>query len=276
MLDNDVTTIDADGRRLKQILVNLLSNAVKFTPEGGKIGLEVEGDAKQQVVRFTVWDTGIGIAQEDMARLFQPFVQLDASLSRKYEGTGLGLSLVYRMVEMHGGSVSVESDVGQGSRFTVSLPWRKPGDKESENVGDEESKTIVPHPPISRSPHAPITILLADDSEETLKACSDYLLKEGYRVIIARNGVEAVDRTKEEHPDLILMDIQMPIMSGLEAIKRIRSDKDIADIPVIALTALAMSGDKEKCLKAGANAYLSKPVSLKDLDRAIEAQMKRT
>jgi PAS domain S-box-containing protein len=122
MFTTHVTTIRADKRRLKQILINLLSNAVKFTPEDGEIGLEVDGDTEQQMAHFTVWDTGIGIAQEDIKKLFQPFVQLDGSFSRKYGGAGLGLSLVYRMVEMHGGSVSVESDVGKGSRFTVSLP----------------------------------------------------------------------------------------------------------------------------------------------------------
>jgi PAS domain S-box-containing protein len=123
--DRVVTTIRTDGRRLKQALVNLLDNAVKFTPEEGKIGLEVEGDPENRVVRFTVWDTGIGIAKEDMNRLFQPFMQLDSSLSRKYEGTGLGLILVYRIVDLLGGGVSVESEVGKGSRFTILLPWKE-------------------------------------------------------------------------------------------------------------------------------------------------------
>ena len=115
----------ADERRLRQVLINLLNNAVKFTPEGGRVGLEVEADREQRLVYFTVWDTGIGIAEEDMKSLFQPFVQLDASLSRKYEGTGLGLALVDNIVNMHGGSVSVKSAVDKGSRFTISLPWKK-------------------------------------------------------------------------------------------------------------------------------------------------------
>lgn len=121
--DSVITTIHTDGGRLKQVLVNLLDNAVKFTPEGGKIGLDVEADFENCVVRFTVWDTGIGIAKENLKRLFQPFGQLDSSLSRKYEGTGLGLSLVYRIVDILGGSVSVESEIARGSRFTVLLPW---------------------------------------------------------------------------------------------------------------------------------------------------------
>ena len=124
LLDNDVTTIQADGCRLQQILDKLLDNAVKFTPEGGEIGLEVTGDSEQQVARFTVRDTGIGIAEQDMAKLFQPFVQVDGSLTRAYDGTGIGLALVARLVEMHGSAIAVESDVGKGSRFTVSLPWQ--------------------------------------------------------------------------------------------------------------------------------------------------------
>ena len=138
-LENVVTTLQADARHLKQILVNLLSNAVKFTPEGGSIGLEVAGKvescpthdafvasglAGQGVIHFTVWDKGIGIASEDLERLFQPFVQLDSGLTRQYPGTGLGLALVRRLVHLHGGSISVESELGKGSRFTVSLPWQ--------------------------------------------------------------------------------------------------------------------------------------------------------
>jgi len=139
-LENAVTTIQADERHLKQILVNLLGNAVKFTPEGGSIGLEVAGKvepctacgttfgatdlAGHGVVHFTVWDNGIGIAREDLERLFQPFVQLDSGLTRQYPGTGLGLALVRRLVNLHDGSISVESSFGKGSRFTVSLPWQ--------------------------------------------------------------------------------------------------------------------------------------------------------
>ncbi|MGC8639812.1 MAG: PAS domain S-box protein [Isosphaeraceae bacterium] len=122
-VDQEVENLVADSRRLKQILVNLLSNAVKFTPQGGKIGLDVAGDRQSGQLRFTVWDTGIGIHSENLQRLFQPFVQLDARLARQYEGTGLGLALVKRLVELHGGSMQVESQLGAGSRFTVILPW---------------------------------------------------------------------------------------------------------------------------------------------------------
>jgi signal transduction histidine kinase len=123
-VDPAVSTLLADERRLKQMLVNLLSNAVKFTPNHGRIGLEVIGHLDEQPVVFTVWDTGIGIADADRGRLFQPFVQLDSSLARHHAGTGLGLSLVARLADLHGGRVTLESSVGQGSRFCIVLPWR--------------------------------------------------------------------------------------------------------------------------------------------------------
>jgi len=123
IFDHTIHTIRADHQRLVQILVNLLSNAIKFTPEGGKIGLEVERDPAQKAIHFIVWDTGIGIAPEDQERIFQPFVQLDSSLARRYEGTGLGLTLVQRLTKLHGGSLTVESALGKGARFTVTLPW---------------------------------------------------------------------------------------------------------------------------------------------------------
>ncbi len=124
-IDDAATILRADERRLKQVLDNLLDNAVKFTPEGGMIGLDFEGDAQKEAVYFTVWDSGIGIAKADLEQLFQPFVQLDRSLSSGYEGAGLGLALADHIAAMHGGSIAVESEVGQGSRFTVSLPWKE-------------------------------------------------------------------------------------------------------------------------------------------------------
>lgn len=137
-LGSDVTTVQADPSRLKQVLFNLLDNAVKFTPEGGRIGLEVVGDEERGLVHFSVWDTGIGIARDDLAKLFQPFVQVDGSLARRYEGTGLGLMLVRRLTEMHKGAVSVESELGQGSRFTVTLPWPE-SDRAAQGAGDQET-----------------------------------------------------------------------------------------------------------------------------------------
>jgi PAS domain S-box-containing protein len=398
-IDPAVTLLVVDARRVKQILVNLLSNAVKFTPAGGSIGLEVVGDPARQTVDLTVWDTGIGIASEHRGDLFQPFVQLDSRLARQYEGTGLGLALVYRMVELHGGSITVTSEVGQGSRFTVTLPWNTVGaDPHSSGpivteavVGErprvrrvlivEDSPTTADHlirylqeraissatlrdgaevvglaitmqpdlifldlllPDISgwevltqlkteprtsaipvvivsvvderaralglgaadylvkpitrveiqrvltaRSPVAPGAtipstytsppplVLLAEDNEATSSMVADYLGEFGYQVVVARTGAEAIARAQEVSPAIVLMDIQMPGMDGLEAIRRIRASAEVADVPIIALTALAMPGDRERCLAAGANAYLSKPVSLRGLASLIETILNR-
>ncbi|MGB5060081.1 MAG: GAF domain-containing protein [Candidatus Promineifilaceae bacterium] len=261
-VDPVVTTIWADERRLKQILVNLLSNAVKFTAVGGHIGLEVQGDAAQRAVCFVVWDEGIGIAPEDMQKLFRPFVQLDSRLSREYNGTGLGLSLVYRMAELHGGSVGLTSEVGRGSRFTVRLPW-DPTDK----LGRPVNKTAQ-SPTVIQATEGKL-ILLAEDNEIFIETVGDYLREKGYRLLVARNGREAIEQAAML-PDLVLMDIQMPEMDGLQAIKRLRADETTAVLPIIALTALAMPGDRERCLAAGADAYLSKPLSLKALLAVIE------
>ncbi|MBN1991245.1 MAG: GAF domain-containing protein [Anaerolineae bacterium] len=274
-LDKAVAVLPVDQLRLKQILVNLLSNAVKFTPPGGKIGLEVEGDATRQWVHFTVWDTGIGISRADLPRLFEPFVQLDSKLSRQYSGTGLGLALVSRMAKMHGGKVKVESEVGQGSRFTVTLPWSEPlktvtADEAPPATDNAVIQVDLPAPTKAQNP----LILLAEDEAATASLLTDYLQTNGYRLITAQNGLEVLAQAKQNKPALILMDIQMPEMDGLEAIHHLRADAELSTIPVIALTALAMPGDRERCLAAGANDYFSKPVKLKQLVAAIETQIK--
>jgi signal transduction histidine kinase len=283
MFDCTITTILADECRLKQALMHLLSNAVKFTPERGRIGLDVEAESENQVVHFTVWDTGIGIAKEDMEDLFLPFKQVDSRLSRRYEGAGLGLSLVYHIVDMHDGSISVESEVNKGSRFTVSLPWQELGDREMGSLGDEETgslgdreiadRTPPPSPslplPLSPPLHLP-TILIVDDHETTITTLSEYLAANGYQLTVARNGKEALERIEENCPDLVLMDIQMPEMNGLEAIRCIRESKETMSLPVIAISALVMPGDREKCLTAGADDYICKPLNLKNLLKIID------
>ena len=261
--DPKVTQLAADDYRLRQILVNLLSNAVKFTPEGNEIGLEVIGDETQKQIYFTVWDTGIGIAQEQIKRLFKPFVQLDSRLSREYEGTGLGLCLVRHLTEMHGGEISVKSELGKGSRFTVSFPW------------EPSSYQFHFDQPVSvSSTSSPATILLAEDSPASVELIFDYLIAKGYQVFIAHEGSEAIEKTKLLRPDIILMDIQMAGMNGLEATRHIRGDPQLKNIPIIALTALTMPGDKELCLAAGVDEYMSKPVNMKQLVETIEILLK--
>ncbi len=266
--DPPVKMIEADPRRLKQILVNLLSNASKFTPKGGTIGLEVMGNVEKQRVQFVIWDTGIGIKSEDIPRLFTPFVQLDSSLARQHTGTGLGLSLVYRLTEMHGGSVSVESEPGEGTRFTVCLPWQPEAASQS-----MEASAQAPQQAVQVTNHA--SLLLVEDNPDNIKTVSKYLRAKGYTLNIAHTGNQALEQLQEEKPDLILMDIQMPEMDGLEAIRRIRAMPDYQTLPIIATTALAMPGDRERCLDAGANDYMSKPITLRELTVRVETLLKQ-
>ncbi|MCP4695291.1 MAG: response regulator [Gammaproteobacteria bacterium] len=274
--DCAATVIQADPRRLKQILVNLLGNAIKFTPEGGKVGLETAADKQREAVHLSVWDTGIGISEADMKCLFQPFVQADASFARKYEGTGLGLALVRRLTELHGGSVSLESEPGKGTRFTVSLPWKAAaGDTEEDETGGRGSgKTNDPAAKAIKeaSTTAPL-ILLIEDNEESILSISDHLKFKGYQIAVVRNGAEAIQQARERHPALILMDVQMPDMDGLKVTRQLRDDPDLADFPIIHVTTLVMPGDRLRCLEAGANEHLSKPISLKRLVKIIEAHI---
>jgi len=275
-IDEQVTYIQADSRRLKQILINLLSNAVKFTPDHGAVGLQVAGDPENEVAQFTVWDTGIGIAQEDIPRIFRPFVQLDSSLSRQFPGTGLGLSLVKRMTEMHGGTVSVDSTPGRGSRFTVSLSWQSSGASELEAAMSRAQLPQTTGLHTSQLVHQPsrTRILLAEDDQINAEIFVQFIESLDYQVILARDGREAVKFNRIERPALILMDIQMPGMNGLEAIQEIRSDKKFDNIPIIALTALAMAGDQERCMEAGANDYMTKPVPLRQLKKVIRSYLR--
>lgn len=257
------TFIFADPKRLKQILVNLLNNAVKFTPENGEVKLEVRREDAAGQLWFSVSDNGIGIAPENMKKLFQPFEQLDSGLSRQYGGTGLGLSLVKKLVELHGGEVGVESEPGRGSRFYFNLPMKKvPG------VG---SKKVTGRLVLNETATGTgRRILIAEDNPINMMVEVDHLVSKGYEVIEAGNGIEAVELARTQTPDLILMDIQMPGMDGLEAIQQIRALPNLAAVPIIALTALAMPGDRERCLEAGANEYLAKPFSLNVLVKKME------
>ncbi|MCO5211800.1 MAG: PAS domain S-box protein [Caldilinea sp.] len=264
-VDLEIDQIWADERRLKQMLVNLLSNAVKFTTPGGKIGLEVRGDHRQERVSFTVWDSGIGIAGEDLGRLFQPFVQLDSHLDAKASGTGLGLALVAQMARLHGGSVSVISQPDQGSRFTIALPWLS---VPAPAMTGLTSGPAVP-PDLSGLKDDQRTILLVEDAEATITVVRDYLEHAGFRVAVARNGREGIALARRLRPSLILMDVQMPILDGLDTVRLLRQEPEHAHTPIIALTALALENDRERCLAAGMDDYIAKPVNLHLLIRSI-------
>jgi CheY-like chemotaxis protein/nitrogen-specific signal transduction histidine kinase len=265
-LDERVKTMYGDERRLKQILVNLLSNAVKFSPEGESLGLEIKGYPEEEQVTICVWDTGIGISEQDLTRLFKPFIQLDNRLSREVGGTGLGLMLVSQLARLHGGNVVVESEPGKGSRFMVNLPWQMNTPNEPAEKPNQEGNSPTIEPPAQNKS---ARILLVEDTESIILYMQDYLETKGYHVTVARNGYEGVIFAKNLLPDIILMDIQMPSMDGFEATRRIRAEATLKDIPIIALTALAMAGDYEKCIQAGMNSYLSKPINLKELSELI-------
>lgn len=402
--------VRGDPRRLKQILVNLLSNAVKFTPEGGQFGLATEADEAAGLARFRVWDKGIGIKPEDQEKIFIPFLQLDSRLARQYSGTGLGLSLVKRMAELHGGTILVESEFGKGSSFTLVLPLVKAdvaaggglaagggtvageaeasvksafviedNELDSEMLlrmlrsmgipaiaqpllegGMEKAVRLKPGAILldlnlpdgsgwdmlkelkadSRTSAIPVVIvsaedqrergmrlgaagylvkpytfaqlreeldkvaasaglaapglaapfmakpvlvmeekarkpviLVTDDNDLILETVTGFMETLGYTVMTAKNGLELIEMAPRVHPDIMLVDVQMPGLDGIEAIRRLRTmgDPVLATVPIISLTALAMVGDREKCIEAGANEYISKPFVLTEVAARVKA-----
>lgn len=259
--DQRVGAIQADRLRLKQILVNLLSNAVKFTPEGGAIGVEIIGNPEREQVQFVVWDTGVGIAEEDIPLLFKPFVQIDNELSQQNTGSGLGLALSQRLARQHGGDILVESKPGVGSRFILELPW-KPSDASAVVAAEEQASAQA-----STSQRRRL-VLLAEDNEANIYALSEYLSMYGVPVVVARTGPEALELIVRERPGLVLMDINLPRLDGLEVIRRLRVLDQFTDLPIAVITAL--SGDNERLRQSGANHFLNKPIDLAALDRLLD------
>lgn len=290
-LDEAVPSIQSDEKRLKQILVNLLSNAVKFTNEGGLINLEVIGKADKQLIYFIVSDDGVGIEEDQIDKLFQPFTQLKNKKVSNQAGTGLGLALVKQMAELHGGRVSVESEVGKGSKFIVALPWKSNrstktisekelesrtfsvGQKNDDKLNKVERSTVIIGDPDNFIKNKKPLVLIADDNEDNIIVFSEYLNAKGFKIEIAHDGLEAIEMAKELRPDIILMDVQMPGINGIEATRRIRADVDLENITIIAVTASAVPGIKESCLKAGVDEYMTKPVGLKELVETIKTKL---
>jgi PAS domain S-box-containing protein len=268
--DGRVARLRGDARRIRQALVNLLSNAIKFTPEGGQVGLEVMGDDHDKIARFTVWDTGIGISPEDQARLFHPFTQVDSSLGREYTGTGLGLVLVKSMIELHHGQVSVQSEPGKGSRFSFTLPWDPDedwGNPEAEPQKQAGSEAPQALPAVPGQGHR---VLLVDDNEVNREMAREFLEIGGYLVITAEDGQQALEVLhRDPLPDLVLLDVQMPVLDGPATLAAMRQDSRTARLPVVALTALAMSGDRERLLEQGFDAYLAKPYQIDALLQVV-------
>jgi len=264
----DTPGVEADEKRLRQVLINLLSNAVKFTPENGQVTLEVKQRKQnegEEMVRLSVQDTGIGIAESEFESLFEPFVQVDTALNRNYEGTGLGLALVKQFVELHSGHVSVTSEPGVGSCFSVDIPVRQPGTR----IAEPLDATREPTDNAGNTDESSAFVLLAEDNQLVAKAATGFLEASNFRVQLVADGQAAIDTAREQRPDVILMDVQMPGVDGLEAIRRLREIPHLLETPIIALTGLAMPGDSKRCLAAGANLYLSKPYGMQKLVNTI-------
>ncbi|BAH77662.1 PAS domain S-box protein [Solidesulfovibrio magneticus] len=260
-----------DQIRLQQILFNLVGNAIKFT-ETGDVRVEAchlpcSNDDIQRVL-FIVSDTGIGIAQGMIAQVFEPFTQAEGSYTRRFQGAGLGLSIVRKLVTQMGGSLAIDSTEGTGTTFYLSLPLKH-------SAPSDMNRTISRRLD-NQKVHDMHRVLLVEDDEISLHTVKRMLEKSGYAVSTAQDGQIAIGCLSDPDFDLILMDVQMPVLDGVEATKLIRaSGASYADIPIIAMTAYAMTGDKEKFLAAGMNDYISKPVDMAALKEVIERVMEK-
>jgi signal transduction histidine kinase/ActR/RegA family two-component response regulator len=246
-----------DPSRIQQVLVNLVGNAVKFT-EKGFVKLEIHSESllgNRHRVYFRVTDSGIGIAAEKQKQIFDAFTQADSSTTRKFGGTGLGLSISSQLVRLMGGGITVHSTPGEGSRFEFMLEF------------DEAQSGEIPVGPGPMKPSRPMRILVAEDNEVNRVLIERVLERSGHRVMTVTNGLAALAALEDRSFDAVLMDVHMPDMDGLEATRELRKreSKRGGHMPVIALTALAIKGDAERCLDAGMDAYLSKPLKKEDL-----------
>ncbi len=258
-----------DELRISQIIINVVSNALKFTPSGGRVSLEarqsVEADGRFQT-RFTISDTGIGMNENFLSRIFQPFEQASASTSHEYGGTGLGLAISHNLLEMMGGEMHISSAPGQGSRFTIML-YLEPGDNPTQRESSAEASASAPD-------FGGAQILLAEDNAINAEISVFMLENTGASVKHVWNGREAVETFRNSAPgtyDLILMDIQMPELDGFGAARAIRDLKraDVDKVPILALTANAFQSDSQKALQNGMNGHLAKPIEVNHLYEAM-------
>lgn len=251
-----------DIGRLRQVMINLVGNAIKFTEQGEvsvTISLQSGAPSGQACVMFAVRDTGIGIPRAKQASIFQPFQQADSSITRRYGGTGLGLTISSQLIAMMGGTLRVDSDVGEGSIFHFSAPFAV--------VTHVKPTAPTAAQTLARAERV-LYILLAEDNAVNRMLAVRLLNKAGHHVKVAENGRDAVQEWQNNRPDVILMDVQMPMMDGLEATTLIRTEEHAQQLPhtpIIALTANAMSSDREQCLNSGMDDFLSKPFNIQDL-----------
>jgi signal transduction histidine kinase/ActR/RegA family two-component response regulator len=263
---NTPSMVRVDETRLGQVLINLIGNAIKFTKEGGGVVLQVypvSGETESSIVRFGITDSGIGIEKEALKRIFVPFEQADASTTRNFGGTGLGLSISSQLVTLMGGELKAASMPEIGSCFYFDLPL--------EVVAEEAIPAEVKKDGLAAQ-HRPLTILIAEDNPINQKLAKRILEKQGHKVQIVGNGADAVSAIfGKDVFDIVLMDCQMPVMSGYEATQNVQLRKAELDrhIPIVAMTANAMEGDRETCISSGMDDYLSKPIDTNRLKEIL-------
>lgn len=259
-----------DATRIRQVLANLVSNGVKFTPRGGvTVSVGSRGSSgDERLVRFAVRDTGMGISAERLETLFEPFTQGDVSTSRRYGGTGLGLTISRRLVELMGGRLEVESVEGRGSEFHFTVPLREVDTPSSEAGGRVDGWAPPLRRDLGRS--MPLRILVAEDNMVNQKVMLRILGRMGYRADLAADGTEVLAALRRQPYDLILMDVRMPELDGIETTRCIRAVSDLEPQPtIVALTAGVMQTDRERCLAAGMDDYVRKPVRAHDLQEVL-------
>lgn len=274
-----------DEGRLRQVLINLVGNAVKFTDEGSvslSVKLEALREAGEAILRFTVKDTGIGIPQASQGLLFQSFSQLDPSINRKYGGTGLGLAISKKLVELLGGAIGVDSREDEGSEFFFTIEALVAQQESAQGIftagtGDKQIQVRSRPEEYSAGEFGPLSILIAEDHPVNQQILQVYLKKRGYAADVALNGRQAVEAVRLRRYDLIFMDIQMPLMDGIEATMQIREEHGLYPV-IVAATAFAQKEDRELCLKVGMQDFVSKPIRTEELDRVLRdwsAQIRR-
>ena len=256
-----------DGVKLQQILANILSNAVKYTRQGGiACRVKYEQNGSNSWISISISDTGIGIAEDQLSKILSPFSQVDNSCSRQYQGIGLGLYLCRKLLEVMDGELRIESQVGKGSTFHIKLPVLLLDQSHSKSVSSRPNPMEEDELPFGFNP---LRILVVDDNHLTLNIVTQILHNYGFQTEVASNGLEALDLLPQNRFDLLLMDMQMPLMDGYQATMNIRAQSTFQSLPIIAMTANSTPNAREKCLSSGCNAYIAKPFKAEELMNEI-------